>query len=51
MTGRLSYHLRSLPHLGQCDGGETIDSPRGSRQTTTFKKLPTHVPIAKRKKM
>jgi hypothetical protein len=51
MTGRLSYHLRVLPHLGQCEGGVTIDSPRGRRQTTTFKKLPTHAPNANRKTM
>src|SRR5688500_2773597 len=51
MTGTLSYHLRRLPHLGQCEGGVTSDSPRGSRQTTTFRKLPTHAPKAKRKTM
>jgi hypothetical protein len=38
-------------HLGQCDGGVMSDSPRGSRQTTTFRKLPTQAPKAKTKMM
>ena len=50
-NGTLSYHVSGLSHLGQCDGGETSDSSRGSRQTTTFRKLPMHAPSAKRKKM
>jgi hypothetical protein len=33
-----------LLHLGQCDGGVMSDSWRGIRHTTTFKKLPTHIP-------
>ena len=32
------------PHLGQCEGGLTIDSPRGTRQTTTLRKLATKAP-------
>src|SRR5437763_16573691 len=48
-TGRLSYHLSRLLHLGQCEAGVTSDSPRGSRQTTTFKKLPIHAPSRNRK--
>src|SRR5689334_4366022 len=47
-TGMLSYHGSSFSHLGQCDGGVTSDSPRGSRQTTTFKKLPMHAPSTNR---
>src|SRR5437879_6955006 len=46
-TGILSYHASGVLHFGQCDGGVTSDSPRGSRHTTTFKKLPTHAPSAK----
>src|SRR3954467_8489092 len=47
----LSYHRSGVLHFGQCEPGETSDSSRGKRQTTTFKKLPTHAPRAKRKRM
>ena len=40
--------MREL-HLGQCDGGLTIDSPRGTRQITTLRKLAMHAPIQKLK--
>ena len=33
-------------HFGQCDGGETIDSPRGTRHATTFRNEATHAPAA-----
>jgi hypothetical protein len=33
-----------LPHDGHCDGGVASDSPRGSRHTTTFRKLPMIAP-------
>src|SRR5687768_14683905 len=67
ITGTLSYHLIGVSHLGQCDGGfdkpsivrssapkvvsPSFSSIRGSRQTTTFRKDPTHAPTAKRKGM
>src|SRR5450432_4173422 len=47
----LSYHANRASHFGQCDGGETIDSFRGKRQTTTLRKLPMHAPRAKKKMM
>src|SRR5256885_9580800 len=40
----LSRALIRSPQFGQCDGGETIDSPRGTRQMTTLRKLPAHAP-------
>jgi hypothetical protein len=43
-TGMLSRAFIRVPQLGQCDGGRTIDSPRGTRQTTTFRKLPAAAP-------
>jgi len=42
--GMLSRGLIRSPQFGQCDGGATIDSPRGTRQMTTFRKLPAHAP-------
>ena len=36
----LSRPRISASHCGQCDGGETIDSPRGTRQITTFRNDP-----------
>ena len=36
----LSRPRISASHCGQCDGGETIDSPRGTRQMTTFRNDP-----------
>jgi len=32
------------PHLGQCDRGRTTDSPRGTRQMTTFRNDPMSRP-------
>src|SRR4051812_15691916 len=32
------------PQLGQCEGGDTTDSPRGTRQITTFRNDPTRRP-------
>src|SRR4051812_29950052 len=40
----LSRALIRTSQFGQCDGGATIDSPRGTRQMTTFRKLPRHAP-------
>ena len=34
----------SRPQPGQRDRGETIDSPRGNRWITTFRKDPMHAP-------
>src|SRR5437867_4155841 len=47
----LSYQARRCSQTGQRDGGETSDSPRGRRQTTTLRKLPTLAPRAKKKTM
>src|SRR5215204_4984133 len=51
ITGMLSYHASGVLHLGQCEGGETSDSFRGNRQTTTLRKLPMQAPKAKAKRM
>src|SRR6185503_3447088 len=51
ITGRLSYHGSGLLHLGQCEGGYESDSPRGSRQTTTFRNDPTQAPMTKTRMM
>ena len=42
----LHHHFIGVLHLGQCEGGETIDSPRGTRQMTTFKNEPINAPNA-----
>jgi len=34
----------SLPQPGQALGGETMDFPSGTRQITTLRKLPIHIP-------
>src|SRR3712207_2199535 len=34
----------AVPHLGQCDAGQTMDWRRGTRCITTFRKLPTTRP-------
>ena len=47
--GMFWYHLIGALHLGQCDGGLTIDSPRGTRQITTLRKLAMHAPSPKLK--
>src|SRR5262245_11687441 len=43
-TGMLSRFAIFTSHFGQCDGGRTIDSWRGTRQMTTFKKEPITSP-------
>ena len=40
----LSYNLTGFPQCGQWEGGNTMDSSRGSRYMQTFKKLPTIAP-------
>src|SRR4051794_39997529 len=42
----LSRALIWCPQPGQCDAGETIDSPRGRRQITTLRKLPQQAPMS-----
>jgi hypothetical protein len=42
--GMLSYPAIKVSHDGQCDPGRTTDSPLGSRQITTFAKLPKRRP-------
>src|SRR5215212_10201980 len=44
--GMLSRALIWCPQPGQCDAGETIDSPRGTRQITTLRKLPQQAPMS-----
>ena len=45
--GMLSYHAIGCLHFGQCDPGRTIDICRGSLWISTFRKLPTQLPIMK----
>jgi hypothetical protein len=46
--GTMSGSMRSRwLQLGQWDGGSASDSPRGSRQMQTFRKLPTMAPKTK----
>ena len=47
--GMFWYHLIGALHLGQCDGGHTIASPRGTRQMTTLRNEAMHAPSAKLK--
>lgn len=42
--GISSLGFRGVPHSGQCDGGDTIDSPRGTRHNTTLRNDPTTAP-------
>src|SRR6476661_9675196 len=44
--GMLSYHRSPTPHLGQCDGGRTIDSLGSApqRRMQTLRKLPITAP-------
>src|SRR6476661_8675669 len=44
--GMLSYHWSPTPHLGQCDGGRTIDSfgSAPQRRMQTLRKLPIIAP-------
>ena len=44
MRGTLSRGRMGSPQCGQWDAGHTIDSWRGTRWITTFKKLPTTSP-------
>ena len=46
-TGMLSFHFKFVLHQGQRDGRVTTVSPRGIRQITTFRKLPTVAPKKK----
>ena len=47
--GMFCHHVIGALHFGQCDGGETIDSPRGTRQTTTLRNEAIAAPIANAK--
>src|ERR1044071_20091 len=40
----LSRQPTGVPHLGQCDGGETMDLSSGSRRMQTLRKLPMTAP-------
>jgi hypothetical protein len=42
--GMLSSGRIAAPQAGQCDPGQTTDSPRGVRWMTTFRKLPMTAP-------
>jgi len=42
--GRLSVVRIFDAHFGQCDSPQMTDSPRGTRHTTTLRKLPTLAP-------
>ena len=44
MIGMFSHGRIAWPHFGQWLGGWLRDSPRGSRHTTTFMKLPMQHP-------
>src|ERR1041385_3629594 len=44
MTGMLSYQATFVPHLGQRDGGETMDWSSGSLKMQTLRKLPMTAP-------
>jgi hypothetical protein len=46
-TGTRSMGFKGVLHLGQCEGGMTMDSPSGRRYMTTFKKLPIKSPSIK----
>ena len=48
--GMFCHHLIGELHFGQCDGGETIDSPRGARQMTTLRNEAMHAPNQNEKK-
>src|SRR5262245_50224247 len=43
-TGRLSYQAIGVLQCGQRERGRTIDSPWGSRATTTLRKEPMQAP-------
>src|SRR5215212_5669330 len=42
--GTLSRGSTAVPQCGHCERGVTRDSPRGSRLTTTLRKLPATAP-------
>ena len=42
--GMFCHHFMDALHFGQCEGGETIDSPLGTRHMTTFRNDATHAP-------
>jgi hypothetical protein len=42
--GMLSQARTGCPHVMQREAGLTTDSPRGTRATTTFRKLPQTAP-------
>jgi len=44
----LSNHFMAAPQRGQWEPGYTMDSPRGSLQIHTFKKLPMIEPKIKK---
>ena len=45
--GMFCHQRTAAPHFGQRDGGETIDSPRGTRQMTTFRNEAINAPVIK----
>jgi hypothetical protein len=47
--GILSYQRMGDPHWGQCEPGLMIDSPLGTREMQTFRKLPKRRPKRKAK--
>lgn len=47
MMGIFSHAVIQCPHLGQREGGETMDSPLGMRQIHTLRKLPIQHPKIK----
>ena len=47
--GIFCHHLIGELHFGQCDGGDTIDSPLGARQITTFRNEAMQAPSPKLK--
>ena len=49
-SGRFSNQLREAPQRGQWLPGNSSDSCRGSRQTTTLRKLPMQAPARATKK-
>src|SRR5947209_13669475 len=49
MTGMLSRGEIGLSQPGQCEGGRTTDSPRGTRQMTTLRNDPMSRPSTPQK--
>src|ERR1051325_11637607 len=48
MSGTLSYHAISVSQLMHADGGRTIERRSGTRAATTFRKLPSARPGARK---